>query len=367
MAPFARALDPQRARLEVVCLKEIGGNPVAGELQAQGVEPRNLGTRNLRDVRTFRRFATWLASGAVDLVHAHLAYATIWGGFAAGRAGIPCVATLHVLPERPPIWTREGARQLLLASVLRRRAAAVVAVSEAVREAWIRTHRLDPARVVVVPNGIDVERFRPGGEEERRRVRERLGLPAGCPLVLTVCVLRPGKRVETLIDAAPEILAAVPEARFVVVGDGPQRATLEARAAAAGLDGRLRLAGQREDVDLLLRGADVFVLPSEREALPTVLLEAMACGLPVVATATGGVPEVVREGREGCLVQVGDAPALGRAVVSLLPDAARRRALGAAGRRRVEWRYSTRVWVESLLDVYERALAGRHPRPGGRR
>jgi glycosyltransferase involved in cell wall biosynthesis len=357
VAPFARALDPARGSLQVACLKEIGGNRLAPEVAAAGVPPRNLEARNLRDLAAYRRLCAALTAQGTELVHAHLAYAILWGAAAAGRAGIPCVATLHVHPQRRPPWTREGARELLLGWSLRRRAATVVAVSAAVRQAWIATHRLDPRRVEVVPNGVDVGLFRSGDEEDRRRVRAALGLPPGCPLVLSVCVLRPGKRVDTLLEAAPAVLAAAPAARFVVVGDGPQRSALEERAAAAGLAERVRFTGRRDDVHRLLAGADLFVLTSGQEALPTVVLEAMACAVPVVATRAGGTPEAVRDDQEGCLVPVGDAPAFGRAVASLLGDPERRRAMGEAGRRRAEAAFSTRLWAARLLEVYHSALS----------
>jgi glycosyltransferase involved in cell wall biosynthesis len=232
----------------------------------------------------------------------------------------------------------------------------VVAVSGAVRDAWAAAG-LSAERVVVVPNGVDLAEGRAApGAAERRAVRRELGVAQGAPVVATVSLLRPGKGLEVLLAAAPAVLAAHPRARFAVVGDGPARAELEAGAAAGGVGEAVAWTGFRRDVPALLAAADLFVLPSLDDAFPTAILEAMAAGLPVVATRAGGIPEIVDDGATGLLVPPGDAAALARAISTLLADPAARKSLGEAGRRRAGERFSTAAWLGRLERVYGEAL-----------
>jgi glycosyltransferase involved in cell wall biosynthesis len=359
---FARALAAGRAgggaELEVAYLKSLGGNPLEEELRAAGVPVTGLGARNLRDLAAFRRLLALVRSGRFDLVHAHLAYASIWGLLAGRATGRPVVATLHVRPPAAPAWSREGLRRRLLVAAANRWAARALAVSGAVRDAWTAAG-LASERVTVVHNGVDVGGVRLGAGEAgaaRAAIRRELGVAADAPLALTVSVLRPGKGLEVLLEAVPAVLDALHRARFAVVGDGPAREPLQASAAAAGLTAALVWTGFRRDVPDLLAAADLFVLPSLDDAFPTALLEAMAAGLPVVATRAGGIPEIVDDGATGRLVPPGDPAALARAVAALLGDPAARRALGRAGRRRVAERFSTAVWLGRLEAVYAEAL-----------
>lgn len=326
VAPFARAWPSAGTELEVCCLKSIGGNPFEAEVRAT-----NLEARNLRDLRAFRRLLRLLRQERIELIHAHLAYASIWGALASRITGIPCVATLHVAPSGAPLWSKEGLREALLIRVLNRWAQQVIAVSESAREAWIARGL---KKVVVVGNGIEVDAFTPSRHQGR--------------VVTTVSVLREGKGIEVLLDAVP----MVPDARFVIVGDGPLREKLEARAG-----DRVTWLGFRRDVPELLAASDLFVLPSLGDAYPTVLMEAMAAGLPVVSTRVGGIPEIVDDGRTGRLVPPGNAEALARTISELLDSREDREALGRSARAEAERRFSTAAWVERLRKVYGPRLA----------
>lgn len=353
MAPFARAFAARGGELRVCCLKSIGGNPFEAELRGLGVPVMNLGARNLRDLGAFRRLLRLLQEERIGLIHAHLTYASIWGALASRRTGVPCVATLHVPPSGAPPRSREGLREALMVRVLDRWAERVIAVSGAAREAWIRRGGLDPSKIVVVGNGIEVEAFRPG-----------MGTGTVEPLVTTVSVLREGKGIEVLLEAAPAILEAHPRARFLVVGDGPLREALATRAERLGLGDRVIWAGFRRDVPALLAASDLFVLPSLADAYPTALMEAMAAGLPTVSTRAGGIPEIVDDPRTGRLVPPGDPEALARAVSGLLSSPAERDALGRAAREEAVARFSTAAWAERLERIYEEAA---RPGPQGPR
>jgi glycosyltransferase involved in cell wall biosynthesis len=157
------------------------------------------------------------------------------------------------------------------------------------------------------------------------------------------------------------VLSRVPEARLVIVGDGPERATLRQQAHSAGLQDRVLFAGriddEREMADIV-RASDIALLPSYGEALPTTLIEASACARPVVATDVGGVREVVSEGVSGTLVPPGQIPAIADAVIDLLEDPGRRARMGRAGRILVEERFNMHNWAHRLTDTYAEATAG---------
>jgi glycosyltransferase involved in cell wall biosynthesis len=200
-----------------------------------------------------------------------------------------------------------------------------------------------------IPNGIDVARFHP------------LDVTRPLRRLVTVARLRPEKGHDTLLEAAVRIVEVFPDVRLTIVGDGPLRADLEARVAGLGLEGRVRLAGHQEDVAAELREHDVFVLPSRSEAFPNSVIEAMATGLPVVASAVGGIPELVDHGRNGLLVPPGQSGELAEAVIGLLRRPSFARALGRKARVDVLTRYSFDRMVHQFEALYLAEIGERRP------
>ncbi|HEX6201395.1 MAG TPA: glycosyltransferase family 4 protein, partial [Thermoanaerobaculia bacterium] len=339
--------------MAVCALKSLGGNPLAAELERRGVPFEVVGSAGLRDVVAFRRLLARLRREPPDLLHAHLADATIWGAALARRLGRPAVATLHVLPGTGAVggW-RGGLRRRVELRALARMDA-VLAVSGAVREAW-GAAGLPADRVEVVHNGVDTAAIAAAGGR-RQAMRRRLGIAGEAPLLVTVSVLRRGKGLGTLLAAFERLLAARPEARLAVVGDGPEEE--RRRRTAEPLGDRVIWAGYQADVAPWLAAADLFVLPSRGDAFPTALLEAAAAGLPAVASASGGVPEIVADGETGVLVPPARPVELTAAVEALLADPARRAAMGEAARRRAEERFSLAAWGARLEAVYRRVVA----------
>jgi glycosyltransferase involved in cell wall biosynthesis len=363
VVPFARHLDRSEYELFVGCLWIIAGEVVVGGLRQLGVPTTEFAARSLRDVKTFRRVRTFLRDHSIDLVHAHLTFSAIWSALLSRQTGIPSVATLHVAPTatrqhkntfRHRVAT--DVRDSLLRKSLNRWSSGVITVSEALRQTYIAKGDLDPGKVRVVHNGIELDRFRRDRAATRARVHQEFAIPDDVPVLVTVSVLRPAKGIEVLLDAARQ----VPNACFLILGDGVMRQQWSELAASYGIAERIRWAGFRTDVDALLAGCDAMVHPSLDDAFPTVLLEAMAAGLPVIATAVGGIPEIVVDGVTGTLVPPGDASALAAAIGALLADRSKMARMGEAATDVATKNFSTAAWVERLRVVYDEVL--RRPR-----
>jgi glycosyltransferase involved in cell wall biosynthesis len=330
--------------LTVVCLHAAGENLVEHELRRRGVKVVNLHTRNLRDRDAFRDLVDLVRAERIQLIHAHLTYSAIWSALVTKKTGVPSVVSLHVTPAATKGVESSAVRRLgieakdrLMRFALNRWSNRVITVSGALRDVY--GGGLDARKVRVVHNGIDVERFRRDRAETRARLEREFDIPPGVKLAVTVSVLRAGKGIEVLLEAVPR----VPDTVFLIVGDGPKRAEWQAL---SNTD-RVRWAGYRTDVNEILAGCDVFVHPSLDDAFPTVLLEAMAAGLPVVASHVGGIPEIVVDGVTGKLVPPGDAAALAEALGDdTLPS------MSTAARERADREFSTAAWIARLESVY---------------
>jgi len=218
--------------------------------------------------------------------------------------------------------------------------------------------------VRLVPNGVDLKRFAP--RPASAALRAALGVPPSAPLAVSIGRHVPEKGYRHLVDAAAALERVRPGVHWILVGDGELRCELKARARQAGVEPRMHFTGWRDDVPDVLALADVFVLPSESEGFGRVLVEAMAMGRAVVATAVGGVSDVVVAGETGLLVPPADPPALAEAVRALLDDPTRAARFGAEGRARAESTFSLGAHVDGVERVYDEVL-GRATPEGGRR
>ena len=218
-------------------------------------------------------------------------------------------------------------------------------------------------RTTTVHDGVDLAHVAAAPQFD---VRGELGLPAGASLVGNVAALVPHKGHQYLISAAAVVIRAVPDARFVIVGQGELEPTLRRQIRELHLERHVLLAGFRPDALSLQKGFDLFALSSVTEGMGSVLLDAMAIGQATVATRTGGIPEVVVDGRTGVLVPVRDADALAAAIVMLLQDPARRATLGAAAQKRVRDGFSVERMVQRTLDAYARLAGTPRARGSGR-
>ena len=251
-------------------------------------------------------------------------------------------------------------------NVLLRDGDAFVAMSRAIRDEFLGAG-VPPQKVALIPHGVDTGRFRPATWDERRALRQHFGLPVDGRIIIYAGRLLRGKGLEALLTAFRLIAAAEPSAHLVLVGSGEGQslsveADLHAAAQAQGLAARVTFAGRVDAVEDWLRASDVFAFPSIFEALGLALVEAAACGLPAVASRTGGIVDVVEDGRSGVLVPTGDISALWTALHRLVTDADLGRRMGAAAREVALARFDERDAVDRYRALF-RAVAGRAGRP----
>ena len=303
-----------------------------------------------------RRVSRLLREGGFALVHSHGKGAGLYARLAARRAGVPAVHTFHGIhyAQYPP-----GMRAAYLGMErwLARRTHTLIHVSASEAAEAARLGLAPPGRSRVIVNGIDAAQVR-----ARARAapldRRALGLPADARGVVgTVARLEPVKRVDLLLEAMARLLAGRPDAALLVVGDGPAAGALRQRARALGIEGRTAWAGAMPDAVRCLPAVDVFASASRGEGLPLALLEAMACGLPVVATRVPGHGDVVVDGDTGLLTDPDGPAGLAEALARVLADPAWARGLGEAGRERVERQFSARRMASEVAEVYRAAVA----------
>jgi glycosyltransferase involved in cell wall biosynthesis len=343
---FVRAAALAEIDVSIAYLREKDGSPAARRIRDLGVGPVGLEVGGLVNPASFRRVYKHIAAVGPDLVHTHLGYSDWLGGLAAGTLGVPTISTIHV--TRWDDTPRERVKLRFFDLARRGAASRVLAVSEAARASYMRQGFGPGDRLIAMHNGISGD-ARPGAG---RRVRAELGIAPEEQVVGMVSVLRRGKGHAIAADAIAKVLQRRPRTRLVVVGDGPFRDDVERSLASLG--NAALLTGHRDDVMAVLDSFDVFLLPSEHEAFPTALLEAMAAGLPIVASAVGGVPEIVLDGITGRLLTAPmSAEDVAAALLDLLESPAERTAMGDAGSRRFEAEFSLERWAERLRSLYD--------------
>lgn len=229
-----------------------------------------------------------------------------------------------------------------------------IAVSEDVRVAILREiGRIPEDKIAVICNSVDLRRYQQS--VDRGAARAALGLPEGARVAAVVATFKRQKGHQYLIEAAAPVIARYPDLHILFIGDGELRGALEAQTRAAALEAHIHFLGSRHDVPNLLAASDYFILPSLWEGLSMALVEAMATGLPVVATDVSGTNQVMIDGETGLLVPPGDARRLAEAMLGLLAAPERARAMGEAARRRVEGFFSARKQAEDHVALYRQA------------
>ncbi len=340
-ANIIRRLDRDRFAPELCCLKGLG--EIGEELSKEVPTYHNL-LRNKYDLRVLPRLISLLRSRGIDaVVTVGAGDKMFWGRLAARRARVPVVVSaLHSTG-----WPDGVGR---LNRMLTRITDGFIAVAVSHGEYLVKQESFPEERVTVIPNGVDTTKFAPIGNATF--VRQELGIPADVPVVGIVAALRPEKNHELFLEMARRVVRQLPNAQFLLVGDGLRRGPLEQRAAEIGLTSQVHFLGSRNDVPRLLGVMDVFALTSHNEANPISILEAMSVGVPVVSTDVGSIHEAVIEAETGFLVPAGDCSQLTDRVLDLLTDTTRRRAMGDAAREHVAKHWS----IEAMVSGYERLI-----------
>jgi glycosyltransferase involved in cell wall biosynthesis len=289
----------------------------------------------------------------VQVVHGHMFGSNVWAVLLGRLTGVPVV----VAHEHSWAFTGARSRQFVVKHVIGRGSDVVIACSQEDRRRMIEVEGIAAGQVLFVPNGIMARPPTPG-----RSVRRELGISPEAPVVGSVGALRAEKRFDVLLRAAGQLLPRWPGLRIVIAGAGAESRALEGLATALGLARAVMLLGARDDIPDVLDAFDVAVNSSDFEGSPLSVLEYMEAGLPVVATRVGGLPQLIDDGVHGLLVPRRDPASLAVALDGLLGDADRRRAMGAAGRRRRREHFDFDVMVGRLEDLYERLYAGRRGR-----
>ncbi len=334
---LVNGLDPARVR-SAICSTQPAGDLKA--LLAPEVPVFELERRRGNDPKLVWNLYRLFRRERPHVVHTH-AWGTLLEGMIAARlAGVPIVVhgehgTLQVRPYQR--WLQRHGWSAV---------DQVLSVSTRLAERIARETGFAQGRIRTIPNGVDLSRF---GQIERGPARHALGLPMDARVALTVGRLVPVKDQMTLLESVALLRRDAIAATLVLAGEGPLRSALVERTVTLGIDECVRFVGHRSDVELAFAAADVFVLSSASEGLSNTILEAMASGLPVVATHVGGADELVQEGVTGLLVPPHSPRDLARALALLLGNATMRRAMGVAGRARAESEFS----LEGMVRRYE--------------
>lgn len=373
---LVEGLPKQRFDVEVISLSD---GPAVRRIRATGTNVHLID--RFDDSDAFTAVMSLLEDRPPDILHNHMFRAEVIGTTAClhlAESGLPkpyVVSTIH------SSRIRSSEDQALLRR-LTPQMDRLIAVSRAIVAKLVAEGRT-PAPVDLIYNGVDLQRYE--FTEACCTLPEEYGFAEGAPLVGVVARLEPEKGHATLIEAWPQVLVQIPEARLLVIGEGSQRATLEAQAEALGLLGeecsgarcvgtrrarpgaKVVFTGLRDDVPAVTAALDVAVLPSYREAQGLAILEAMALRRPVVATKVGGVPEMIENGRTGLLVPPRDATALATAIVRLLTDHPLADTLARAGHDFVHANFSVEHMVDAVSAIYEEGAAVVAARAGAAR
>ena len=320
---------------------------LADQAQRRGFVVERIPCSGRLDLTSVKTIRDLIATHDIDVIHSHGYKADIYS-WLAGRRRQAQIATSHNWPSHRWNMRVYAAVDRLVLS----RFDAVAVVSQLVARK-LRRWGVKPGAITSIPNGVDLERFRDARPTLRNQISANGGLVIGC--VGRAIHAKGGRE---FVEAARLVLARFPDVNFVWVGGGPALSDWKGLATRLGIEGRVHFVGARNDMHEVYASLDIVALPSLEEAMPMCLIEAMAAGLPVVATEVGAVNQVVQMGITGILVPPGDGSALATAMMRLIGDRGLARAYGEAARRRATELFSIEKTARRYIDIYVGALAG---------
>lgn len=335
LMPFMTEVEP------IVCTLYDHESPLTERIS--GIQQIYLGASRLADPGAIARYVKILRDEKIDLIHAQLIHGTVMSSTAGLATGVPFVVTRHVVED--DLTSKKKRRMVWAEKLATKRAERIIYVSDAQRQRHLEDYEFDKDKTRVIYNGLDLSRFDKDAKPE-------IPVDGSRPIVLMVGVVRPGKGHPVAIDAA----RLVPEADFLLVGDGDEDLFAQYQAQASDLD-NVYFLGTRSDVPDLMLACDLVILPSDIEALPTVLIEAGAAGKACVATRVGGIPEIVIDGESGILIEPRDPDALAEAIKELVNSPEKLQAMGQEARKHIEEHFSLEGQSANLVALYEEVLA----------
>ncbi len=295
-------------------------------------------------VSTIRKI---IKNNGIDIVHCHDYKADFYGWLAARFTPAKLFATNH-------LWTKESKKLLcyeFLDGLLMNFFHTVIGVSDAISKE-IRSELLVKSKSVTIYNGIDLDKFSSNEKDHKKIICEKFNIPLGHRIIGYVGRLSVQKGLVFLLDAAREIIEAHPNTTFLLVGEGDMRHLLEMRAQKLGISGNVVFAGIGENIQDYYKAFDIFVLPSLREGLPLVLLEALACQLPVVTTKVGAIPSIVKNGEHCFLIEHSCPQSIANSVEDLIENEEKARKLALKGHELVKEKFSARTMAKQYFDLY---------------
>ena len=340
----ATRLPRDEFSMQVITL--TGGGKIAKWLEEEGIPVTSLDIKRVWDLAGLIRLRGLLKSLRPHILHTFLFHANILGRVAAAGLGAHAVISSVRVADRRFKW------HLALDWLSSPLMDLEVCVSEGVRRFTETRAKIPRRKLTVIPNGVDLAEF----EEKGERIRKNLRLPPDVPLIVTIGRLERQKGISFFLQAAREVLQEFPQARFLIVGKGPDEGKLISLARNLGIKKAVRFLGFRNDVPEVLAAADMFVLASLWEGMPNVVLEAMASGKPVVGTQVEGTEELVIPGETGLLVPPADAKALARNICRLIQESGLARRMGQAARKQVKEHYTVQTMVERYAQLYRDIL-----------
>lgn len=344
-------LKAQGLEIDLCTLNTRRDSPLTRPFLETAIQRHDLGAQRMFDRDAWRRFVHLVERERYDLVHAQDQDTIIYAALAGRHHHIPSVMTRHVMDE-PAGTIKTAVRARLVLWAARFGIHRIIAVSNAVKHHFAQLAKVPLSKIETIYNGIETDKF--DLAVDQASLRKELGWGIDERVITLVAVLRPGKGHEVLFEALPHIQDAVPNARVKLVGYGELHDQFRAQAAQFG--DTVEFLGERMDIPEILRASNLVTLPSWSEALPTVLIEAGAAGIPVVATNVGGTCEIVLDEQTGFVVEPGNSQALAEKIIRLLQDSYRAEEMGRAAKERVTELFSLERQAASTIAVYQRLV-----------
>ncbi len=344
-----QAADRTDFRYTVLCLSTAG--ELAPQVEACGVSVKVYPVRFRNFPADVIGLARWFQREKVRIIHSHMYYATLWSHLAGMLAGVPVRVTTEHGKE---LWKNK--LQIVLGRWLSRGTFRHIAVSEDVKVIRQREHGIAPEKILVIPNGVPIPQA-VDCRDDRRRIRVEFNLSSDQPLIGTVGRVVEAKDYFSMVRALALVRKEIPTVHWLQVGDGPLLDRLRREVSAQELDEAVSFCGQRSDIPNLLRAMDLWVMSSVREGLPVSMLEAMAEGVPVVATDVGGIPDAVSHGESAWLVPPGKPRELAAGIVKVLQSPELAGCLAARAKERVVRDYSIQAVAGKIGDIYRMGLS----------